>query len=129
MKTKFWQTRQFETLKNEWYLKLEEAGFKDAEEDVKGRNYLKQSALKCYRGTSETEIESKRRYYELLGHGFHEEENFRDEIEEFVMEKRMRGIKSVEISKILERVGERCNKDTIRKIIRKYEARWLIKKK
>lgn len=129
MKTKFWQTKEFEKLKRDWYGRLEKAGFKDAEEEIKGRTYLRQSALNCYRGNNETEIEGKQRYFELLGQKFFEEQDFRDEIEEFVMEKRVGGVKSVAISKTLERVGERCHKDTVRKIIRKYEARWKVVKK
>jgi len=126
MKTKFWQTREFEKLKDEWYAKLKSSGFHDAEDEIKGKSYLRQSALNCYRGNNLTEIESKQRYYELLGQKFYEEQDFRDEIEEFVMEKRVSGVKSVSISRTLERIGERCHKDTVRKIIRKYEKRWQI---
>lgn len=126
MTKKFWKTQKFKSLKSEWEKKLRNSGFIDIE-DERGR--LKQNAGNSYRTTVQVSIESKRRYYELLAQGYHKEKCFRDTVEKIVMLLRSRGVKITDIEKGLRSINQRSHHDTLRKIIRKYEARWKIKRR
>lgn len=129
MKTKFWQTKDFKKLEKEWYERLRQSNFQDIEEVVNGKSVLKQRASNCYRAEDPVRIESKRKYYELLSHHYHQEQGFRDEVEEYVMAMRAKGNSIEEISNKLVAAKERCYRGTIRKIIQKYETKWSIRRK
>ena len=124
---KFWQTNDFKKLESEWYEKLEKDKFQDAEKKINGKLVLKQRATNCYRSSKTLERETKQRYFELLGQKLHLEKEFRDEVEEFIIEKRSQGFKIKEICQILRRINERNHRDTIRETLRKYEIKWRIK--
>lgn len=126
MSKKFWKTQRFKELRSEWEERLKNSGFVDIE-DEKGR--LKQNAGNSYRTTTHTIIESKQRYYELLNQGYHHEGQFRDAVEKIVMLLRARGLKIKDICHGLRSIKRRCHRDTVRRIIRHYEARWKIKRK
>jgi len=128
MKQKFWQTKEFIELEKEWYTKLEKSHFEDVEKQINGNGVLKQRASNCYRSIHQIERENKQRYYELLAQAVHNELEFRDSVERFIMERKSVGTTINQISIELEQVGERCYRGTIRKIIQKYERKWLIKR-
>lgn len=127
MKPKFWQTKEFRELEKEWYLKLAGEKFPDIEKEINGEGGLKQRASNCYRGASLTEVETRARYYELLAQGVHNELEFRDGVEKYVMEQRSMGITITQIAVQLKQLGERCHRETVAKIIWKYEAKWCVK--
>lgn len=127
MARKFWQTKKFKQLEQEWYRRLEEEKFSDLEKWVGGTLTLRQEASNCYRQAPAVVWENKQRYFELLGVYFHQEKEFKDEVEAFVMEQRANGVSIKRISKELETMGERCHRQTIRTIVRKYEVKWGIK--
>jgi hypothetical protein len=126
-KPKFWQTAKFKELEREWNERLARSGFRDAETTVNGRPLLKQRASNSYRGATLVERENKRRYYELLGVHAHAE-CFTDWVDCVVLHWRATGAKIKTISQILETLGERCHRETIRGIIRKYEMKWGIRR-
>lgn len=126
MTKKFWKTQKFKALRSEWEERLRQSGFTDIE-DEKGR--LKQNAGNSYRTTTAAIIEGKQRYYELLCQGYHREKGFRDTVERIVMLLRSRGVKIEHISLGLRAVRERNHRDTVRKIIRRYEEKWRIKRR
>ena len=126
MKIKFWQTKEFKELEKEWYSRLKEAGFGDAEKEDSG--LLKQRASNCYRQEDAIRREAKMQYYILLGQALNQETEFRDDVERFVMERKAEGFTIERISEELKNRNERCYRGTIRKIIQKYEARWQVKK-
>jgi hypothetical protein len=132
MKPKFWQTPAFKELEREWHDRLREAQFKDAEKLVNGRLVLRRSAnglSDAYRDApSSIERANKLRYYEILGIGFNSTE-FDDEVESLVLERRSEGTKIKHICEELRQLGERCHRQTVRHIIRKYELKWGIKRK
>lgn len=128
MRKKFWQTKRFKELQREWDLKLAEAGFKDAETSTKGNRVLRQKASNCYRQACQVIREAKQRYYDMLGEGYHKETAWVDEVEGFVMEQRAHGVKIKRICEELKDMGERCHRETVRGIIRKYEVKWKIRK-
>ncbi len=123
MKPKFWQTRRFKLLQDEWYKRIEN----DAEKIINGEHVLKQRASNSYRSINRIARENKQRYYELLGSYFHKEA-FQDGVEKLVMERKANGITIRLISEELKRIGERCHRETIRHIIQKYEKKWGIKR-
>lgn len=125
---KFWQTESFKSLEREWYARLEKAKFEDAEETVNGNSHLKQRASNSYRNARAVEREAKYAYYQMLA-SFCNEEAFQDRVERFVLERRAEGAKIKEICEELRKMNERCYRNTIARIIVKYEIKWGIKKK
>ena len=125
MSKKFWQTEKFKRIERIWEEKLRESGFIDVEN---GNGKLKQNAANSYRTNISQVIESKQRYFELLGHIAHEEQ-FRDEVERIVMQRRSEGATIKEISLELSAQGHRSHRQTIRKIIQHFERKWKIRKK
>jgi len=123
-KTKFWQSPAFKELKRIWEERLRESGFIDAEKN----GDLMQNSSNAYRTKNEVVIEGKRRYYELLGQCCHDE-TFTDEVDAYVMFQRSQGVPIKDIRAALKSRGERSGHETIRKIIRHYEALWKIKTK
>ncbi len=129
MKQKFWQTEKFKELEKEWYQRLAEEKFPDVEKPMGEWGVLKQRASNCYRNNHQTEIENKRRFYELMAQGVHDELEFRDNVEKFVMERRAAGAKIKEICAELKQVNERCHRDTVENIIKKYVGKWQLKRR
>lgn len=128
-KQKFWQTKKFKELEEEWEKNLEKAGFKDAEKTIKGVRVLKQRATNSYRSATLVTRENKLRYYELLGIHLHQEK-FPNEAYKKIIELRSQGKKLEEISKVSRILNrDKNNKETIRRIIKRYEIKWGIKKK
>lgn len=127
MSQKYWQTKAFRDLQKIWNEKLREAGFEDAEALINGQLVLRQRATNSYRGISDVQRENKILYYELLAQNTYLEA-FCDRVDRLVMERRSQGIKIKVISEELRQLGERCHRETIRHIIRKYEVKWKIRK-
>lgn len=125
---KFWQTAKFKELERLWYERLESIGFKDAEKTINGNSVLKQRASNSYRAAHQIEREAKLAYYNLLA-GYYQQATIQDPVERLVIERRSEGFKIKQISEELRRLEERCHRETIRNIIRKYEIKWGIKKK
>lgn len=124
-KQKFWQTKEFKELQEEWNKKLSGAGFKDAEWSLK----LKQKASNSYRGANKLNRETKLRYYELLGIAFHAHV-FEDPVEKLIMERKACGVTIKKISEELKILNEkRSHRETIGLIIEKYEIIWGIRKR
>jgi hypothetical protein len=117
---KFWNTEKFKKLEKTWNKKLAESGFVDIEH--KSGN-LKQNASNSYRTTIRETIDSKLRYFELLGQGI-QEEDFKDLIERFIMEKKGEGLSTLEICRQL----RRFHRAKVSEVIRHYEIKWKIKK-
>lgn len=116
----------FEELEKYWYDRLKKEGFKDIEKKVGNERVLIQRASNVYRQATEVERENKRSYYELISsHVQHEQ--FTDPTDELIMCRRAEGITIKEISAELKKLGERCHRQTIRFIIRKYELKWKVR--
>ncbi len=128
MRRKFWQTEKFKELQKEWALKLRESGFRDAEDTGKYAGKMLQKAFNCYRTQIPEIIQAKQRYFELLGQGSHQEK-FEDEVDKYVMERRAEGISIKQIRMGLRAANKKNSTETVRKIIRFYEAKWCIKKR
>lgn len=127
---KFWQTKKFKALQNKWEKKLLESGFVDAEKMFYGSLHLKQPVCNYvyrYNMFVEAVRENRQLYFELLGEFFHKEQ-FNDEVERLIMERRAEGVKIKHICEELKSLKERCHRQTVRLIIRKYEIKWGIRK-
>jgi len=122
----FWKTKAFKVVELEWYEKLESTGFKDAETQ-KGERVLKQRATNSYRQANELERRTRLEYYLLLGNHVNNTE-FPCELEKVVMNLRAEGYIISEIVKELIRLGTPRTRLTIRRIIRRWEAKWNIRK-
>lgn len=129
MKPKFWQTKEFREIEKKWYEKLEEKGFTDIEEAINGKRTLRQRASNCYRQEHEVRRIAKTAYYDLLCEAIHLEENFRDEVEKLIMQRRASGVTVNAISEELKSMRKRCHVVTVWRVIQKYEKKWRIRKK
>lgn len=127
MKGKYWQKASFQIIRKRWYQKLKETGFVDAEKDVGKKQFLSQVSSNAYRQASEVIRECKSAYYSLLAECLFEDPPL-DEIEKLILLRRSEGHKIKEISRELETRGERCHRQTIRFVIRRYENKWGIRK-
>lgn len=130
---KFFETKAFLELKNEWYQKLKSDGFIDLEKNYGNNHYdLKQVARyqlrkKISRGKfSFDQIGAHREYYLKLSQTAfsHIFPNKRDQI---VLQMHAEGARVIEILKVLEKHEIYCHRQTIRYIIRRYEHQWQIK--
>lgn len=120
---KFWNTPQFKELQYEWYDKLQAFGHNDIELDGE----IKQNAPNSYRQACKIAREAKLEYHLLLTHYLNEKELDND-VDDLVMTWLSEGRKIKDICEELMRIGERCHRDTVRFIKRKYENRWGIRK-
>jgi hypothetical protein len=101
---------------------LRQAGFVDAENDL---GLARKSNPKEY--YPKVCDEAKERYYELI------RDNtritlFRDFTEEYVMRQWSIGKQIKDISAALSDMNERSHRDTIGRIVKKYEVQWKIKR-
>ena len=123
MALKFWQTTRFKELQKKWNEELAASGFKDAEILINGRPRLRQRANNSYRGAPLLIRQNKLRYYELLGLRYHKQV-FECPIEALVMARRSQGVTIRKICKELAELGKSRHRQTIRRIIVKYEKLW-----
>lgn len=129
MNPKFWQTKKFKELDKEWRTRLESSGFKDAEElRGNGEIVLRQNSSNSYRNLSQVQRENRLKYYEILEAKLHLEQ-FENKIHRLIMERRAEGIQIKNISEELKVLDEACHRQTVRKVIRKYEIKWGIRRK
>jgi hypothetical protein len=128
VKAKFWRTREFERLAQEWERHLSESGFRDAEMTVKGDRILREPANNAVRRRSQVVREAGAEYFALLAEKFAQETDFADESDRLIMEATVNGWTIKEISQYLSQYGlKKANRDTIRYIRRRYEMRWRIR--
>lgn len=127
MTKKFWQTESFRQIDKLWREKLQESGFIDIES---GTGKLKQNAANSYRTTISEVIDGKLRYFELLGQGLNSENDFKDELEKHIIQRRAEGFKIEEISSELKSYGltRKTHRQYIRRVIQFYERKWKIKR-
>jgi hypothetical protein len=122
----FWQTSKFRQLEKEWYEKLKENGFIDAEKTTGKQQVLIQFASNALRQASQLTRESKAEYFSLLFKCVNADAPT-DRIELLVMSRRAEGAKIEEISKELKQLGGKFHRQMIRYIIRRYEHKWNIR--
>ncbi len=119
-----WNTDEFKALQKEWYQRLEDEGFQDAEVLVDGELVLQQRAAHVYRNASKKiERESKEAYFRLLGQLVHKEK-FDRKIDKKVLMAYAAGDRITVIVRELKRAGTPRNRTAVRFIIRKYKMRW-----
>lgn len=122
----FWKSKDFKALQNEWYQRLEELGFQDAEQSIGGDLVLKQRSDHPYKGIDQFSREMKEMYFAILAQKVHEAE-FRNEVDCLIMTWHAEGANIKSILQELTRLGKTRGRDTIRWTIRKYEMAWGLK--
>lgn len=127
---KFWTSKEFQKLNEEWEQKLAESGFKDIEEQVgKDRLLIRNSGLP-HRDEEEPGLcmMARQEYFLLLAELFQAEKEFKDESDRLIMERAAEGKTIADTSKELKQLGlPKHNRDTIRYVRRRYEHKWEIK--
>lgn len=122
-----WESKAFKKLQSEWYKKLKDTGFQDAEEIVGGEQKLKQNAPNVYRQADPVYIESKARYFELLTQHV-ASYRFSEPIDRTIMGLKSQGFKISEICSRLKQMGVPKHRQTVRFIVRRYEHNWGIRR-
>jgi hypothetical protein len=126
------RNKAFVALQKEWYRKLADSGFEDAEEMRGGEMELRQSAAHGFQQTERdanlTALEAKQRYYELMGQ--HADEHVFDRpIDEIVLTMWAQGARVIEICAGLKKLGlVPRHKETVMFIIRRYEHIWGVRR-
>jgi hypothetical protein len=121
--------RDEKDLQKKWDRILAETGFEDIEKEIGGERVLKQSADYAFRRAEHTATyrEAKLDYFCLISAKLHTTQ-FDDSSDRLIMERTAEGRSIQEISAELKDLGWRKhNRDTIRYIRRRYEARWGIR--
>lgn len=119
----YWRTKHFKAIQTEWYEKLKDDGFDDAEELIGEEMMLRQIAAHPYRGMDDLGITTKKAYYRFLSQRV-QETQFESSIDYLILSLFSEGTKIHSIVKALEAVGDRRCRGTIRYTIRKWEMRW-----
>ena len=126
MQKKFYQTKQFQELYNEWEKRLEQEGLGDIEKSLGTKRALKQNSSNVYRQIDPIRREAKELYFRQLSSCLHTA-CFDCSVDRVVMVLRAQGAKIVEICRHLATLGMSRYRRTVRFIIRKYEDRWGIR--
>ncbi len=119
----FWTTPQFKALQKDWYQRLEQEGFKDAEELIGGDLKLKQSAGYPYRDQHPMTREVKEEYFRVLAQMV-QESKFRNETDRFILMAHSEGKKAKTICEELQALGVMRFRHSIRFTVRRYEKLW-----
>jgi hypothetical protein len=133
----YWEAPRFKALQRDWYQRLEEEGFRDAEEIIGGDMVLRQNAEHPYRGSDLLLIASKEAYFKLL-RDWVQTGDFDSETDRIIMSMVSDGTKQRIIMAELNDMGikrpptfksdqRRC-RESIRLTVRKYEIRWGMRK-
>lgn len=127
----YWKTARFKAMQEAWYAKLEESGFKDAEEMRDGEMMLKQTGDHMlawhttrmeYTGNL-LKFESKETYYRILGEKV-QDSAFQNDVDRIIVTMLAEGHRVKEITEELASQGESRCRMTIRMTLRKYEMKW-----
>lgn len=120
---KFYQTPEFRSKEREWYRRLSDTGFRDAEKTVGSNRVLKKRACNSYRESKGSARENKERYFEVISQNIHIT-SFQNEKEQFVLLKFAEGLSRVDIVREVRNIGISIHRNTVTHIIRRYEHLW-----
>jgi hypothetical protein len=126
MRKKFYQTKEFKALAEQWEKKLAQDGLADIEKCVGSQRMLKQNSANVYRQMEATRREAKEYYYQQLS-GCLYFSSFDSEVDRVVMSLKAEGANITEICRELLARGMSRYRRTVRLIIRKYEHKWGIR--
>lgn len=124
---KFWENPHFKCLQKEWYAKLRDDGFADAERSVDGEPMLSQFAVNCYRDQPRAIREERAAYFTSLCRLI-ETAPFDSEADRLILTRHAEGAKYSTISRELEARGLKSHRQTIRFTVRRYEHRWGLRR-
>jgi hypothetical protein len=117
-----WDTEEYKELERKWYARLARNGFKDVEKQVGNKRVLKNP------GTNLGPYSRlKREYYSQVSSRI-DQAQYDHKADKFIMACVAEGWTIVDICKELEKKRWKCNRKTVRLVIRKYEALWGIRK-
>jgi hypothetical protein len=116
-------------LQRHWYKILEDSGFEDIEQLVRGELVLKQTANHSMWDKDPFDREMDQEYFRLIFHKACDPTTaYRNEVDKLIMQMHADGAKNIDIVRALETRGDpRCRR-AVRVIIRKYEMMWNIRK-
>lgn len=116
----FWKSDTFKALQKDWYRRLEEDGFADAE-SLSGTDLVLKKMSHVMPDT--LAYETQKLYYNFLA-AMVNEAVFDNEIDKLIMTWRADGMKTSAICEELRKQGKyRCRR-TVRVTIRRYEMAW-----
>ncbi len=119
----YWRTKHFKALQIEWYEKLKDTGFDDAEELIGEEMLLRQIAAHPYRGMDDLGITTKKAYYRFMSQMV-EDTKFESSVDYLILKLFAEGTKIHSIVEALTQIGSKRGRDTVRFTIRKYEMKW-----
>lgn len=124
---KFWETKSFKAIRDEWYQNLEQNGFKDIEKVCGEELVLRQFSQHVFKNVNDLAKVQKESYFASLSHAVHHAE-FDSEVDKLVLTLYADGQKIKTICAELERIGESRCRGAVRFMIRRYEHQWGMRK-
>jgi hypothetical protein len=126
-KTPYWTTKKFKKLQDVWNKRLEQDGFRDAEKNSRGveRNLIAHS--NPFRHSTSDEVEVKQEYFERMSHKAYNALSKANPLDRLTMTRYVEGTMIKDIVKELRARGMYKPRQTVSKIIKKYEKLWKIK--
>jgi hypothetical protein len=124
--TRFWETKQFSELSREWAKKLAESEFKDIEVEINGERKLQQYTITAYRTAGMQDrmyVESRVRYFDLVLECINRDVRL-SQVERFIMTLYAEGQQQCEILKQLQRMGHKCHRITISRMVCRCLTKW-----
>jgi hypothetical protein len=118
---KFWTKAEFKELEYKWYKKLKRNGFKDIELSL-GNQRVIANPSKLRKDLYNSQEYYRQLKVNLVGGSYD------CKADRVVMSLRTEGVPIKSISAKLGSLGLKSHRETIRKIIRKYETRWGVRK-
>lgn len=127
---------EFRDLQKEWYLKLAEDGFNDAETLTAHGMRLKQEHRRFFRTRGDKDrdmwqsvfIEAKTNYYLRLTHKVNDPDTeFKSDLDRIILSLHSEGFSKVQIVQFLEAFGYKRKRKAIIYLIRRYEHEWGLK--
>lgn len=123
----FWKKPEFKALQKQWYQRIKEAGFEDAEEMMDGEPVLKQTAAHNFCSLDELTRDSKEAYYVFVAQKV-EETIFPSHVDKIILSGVASGKRISHIVQDLQNHGTPRCRFTVRVKIRTYEMKWGIRK-
>lgn len=123
----YWKNQTFKELQDEWYQRLKDDGFDDAEESVGEEMRLKQNAEHAFAWVDEVEFVATEAYFNFVSQMV-QVTPFRNDVDRIILESHAAGKKIKHICAELASIGKKRHRASIRYRIRVYEMKWGIRK-
>lgn len=125
--SKWYKSREFKEIEEEWYKKLKDTGFQDIEYMKRGEQQLAQSCLNVYYQQNSISVDNKTSYFTAIRDKINEEP-WNNQLHKLILSFHAEGVSKVETVKILKsQFNISIHRQTVMFIVRRYVHKWGIR--